>query len=143
MLVRLKSAIITGIEGVLVQGEVDIARGLPTFDIVGLPDTAVRESRERVRAAIKNSGYEFPIQRITINLAPADLKKIGPHYDLAIAAGILAANNVIDSKNLDDFLIAGELSLTGEVRKVKGVLPMALMGRRGDQWFNSTRGKSQ
>lgn len=129
MLASVKSATITGIDGSLVQVEVDITRGLPAFDIVGLPDPAVRESRERVRSAIKNSGYEFPIQRITINMAPADLKKIGPHFDLAIASGILAANNVINRKNIDKYLFAGELSLSGKVRKVKGILPMALLAK--------------
>lgn len=126
MLARMTSASIVGINALLIQVEVDLARGLPSFDIVGLPDKAVRESRERVRAAIKNSGYDFPIQRITINLAPADIKKIGPHYDLAIAAGILAASNIIKQNHVNKFLIAGELSLTGEIRGVKGILPMVL-----------------
>lgn len=129
MVARVISATIVGIEGMLVQVEVDITRGLPSFDIVGLPDTAVRESRERVRAAIKNSGFDFPIQRITINLAPADIKKIGPQFDLAIAVGILAAQGLIPEKRLTNYLLAGELSLTGEVRKVKGILPMALRAR--------------
>ncbi len=132
MLARLISASIIGIDAMLIQVEVDLARGLPAFDIVGLPDKAVRESRERVRAAIKNSGYDFPVKRITINLAPADIKKIGPHYDLAIAVGILVANGMIKKDYLDDFLIVGELSLTGEVRKVKGVLPMALKLKKQD-----------
>lgn len=130
MLASVLSATIMGIEGLLVEVEVDLAKGIPAFDIVGLPDTAVRESRERVRAAIKNSGYDFPVKRITINLAPGDIKKIGPHYDLAIATGILAAGGLIDEKYIDDYLFAGELSLTGEVRRVKGILPMTLMAKK-------------
>lgn len=130
MYARVRSATILGIEGLIIQVEVDLSRGLPAFDIVGLPDTAVRESRERVRAALKNSGYKFPSGRITINLAPGDVKKAGSHYDLAIAAGILTANGIIESEVINDYLIAGELSLTGEVRKVKGILPMALRVRK-------------
>lgn len=126
MLAVLKSGSLLGIEGIIIRVEVDLARGLPAFDIVGLPDTAVRESRERVKAAIKNSGYEFPVKRITINLAPADIKKIGPHFDLAIAGGILAANGLLDSDKLDEYLIVGELSLNGDIREVKGVLPMMM-----------------
>ncbi|QTL98443.1 YifB family Mg chelatase-like AAA ATPase [Iocasia frigidifontis] len=129
MYAGVKSATIMGVDGFIVQVEVDLARGLPAFDIVGLPDTAVRESRERVRAAVKNSGYRFPGSRITINLAPGDLKKAGSHYDLAIAVGILAAEGIISTQRIGDYLITGELSLTGEVRKVKGVLPMALQAR--------------
>jgi len=128
MLSRVKSAAIIGIDSMIVEVEVDLARGLPSFDIVGLPDAAVRESRERVRAAIKNSGFDFPIQRITINLAPGDIKKIGPHFDLAIAAGILDTCSLF-STEIDNYLFAGELSLTGDIRKIKGVLPMALKAR--------------
>ncbi|MEJ6950518.1 YifB family Mg chelatase-like AAA ATPase [Natronospora cellulosivora (SeqCode)] len=128
MLSKVISATIMGIDGVMVEVEVDLNRGIPSFDIVGLPDAAVRESRERVRAAINNSGYEFPIQRITINLAPGDIKKIGPHFDLAIAAGILDADGLIDA-DINNYLFAGELSLTGAVRKVKGILPMSLKAR--------------
>lgn len=132
MYAGVKSATIMGVDGMIVQVEVDLARGLPAFDIVGLPDTAVRESRERVRAAVKNSGYRFPGSRITINLAPGDVKKAGSHYDLAIAVGILAAEGIINTQRIGDYLITGELSLTGEVRKVKGVLPMALQARGED-----------
>ena len=126
MLSEVNSATIIGIKAVLIRVEVDLARGLPAFDIVGLADKAVRESRERVRAAVSNSGYDFPVKRITINLAPADIKKIGPHFDLAIAVGILAASGQVNPAQLSDYLIAGELSLTGEIRKIKGVLPMTL-----------------
>ncbi len=126
---RVKSATILGIEGLIIQVEVDLSRGLPAFDIVGLPDTAVKESRERVRAALKNSGHTFPSGRITVNLAPGDVKKVGTHYDLAIAAGILTANGIIESGIVNNYLIAGELSLTGKVRRARGVLPMALKAR--------------
>jgi magnesium chelatase family protein len=129
MIAKVLSASLEGIEGLIVQVEVFLSRGLPSFDIVGLPDKAVKESRERVRAAIKNSGYNFPVQRITINLAPADIKKIGPHYDLSIAVGIINALNIIKSKNIENNLFLGELSLTGEVRRIKGVLPIILKAR--------------
>lgn len=128
MLSRINSATVIGIDGVIVEVEVDLSRGIPSFDIVGLPDTAVRESRERVRAAIMNSACDFPIQRITINLAPGDIKKIGSHFDLAIAAGILAASDQI-STDISGYLYAGELSLTGDVRSVKGILPMSIRAR--------------
>lgn len=130
MLSRVKSAGIMGIKGINILVEVDLARGLPSFDIVGLADKAVRESRKRVKAAINNSGYKFPIKKITINLAPADIKKIGPHFDLAIAAGILASCDVIYLKEIDNHLILGELLLNGEVRGVKGILPMVIDARK-------------
>ena len=132
MLAVLKSCSLLGIKGFIIRVEVDINRGLPAFDIVGLPDTAVRESRERVKSAIKNSGYEFPVKRITINLAPADIKKIGPHFDLAIASGILAAQNVISVNQINNYLIVGELSLNGDVQKVKGILPMVLTASKNN-----------
>ncbi len=126
MLAELYSSTILGINAVIIQVEVDLSRGLPAFDIVGLPDKAVRESRERVRAAIKNSGFKFPVNRITINLAPADIKKIGPHFDLSIATGLLGAKGIIRKKLLDQYLIIGELSLSGDIKEVKGILPMIL-----------------
>ena len=92
MLARVRSCAVVGLEGAIVEVEVDISPGLPAFNIVGLPDTAVQESRERVRAAIRNSGYQFPMKRITVNLAPADLRKEGPAYDLPIAVGILMSS---------------------------------------------------
>jgi magnesium chelatase family protein len=126
MLAKIKSAGLFGINGYNVDVEVDISSGLPMFDIVGLPDVAVKESRERVRAAIKNSGFEFPIKRITINLAPADTKKEGPCFDLAIAVGVLVATNQLClPKDLDPIFL-GELSLDGSVKPVDGVLPMLL-----------------
>src|SRR6056297_641435 len=125
MVEKTLSSTIIGMKALIINVEVDLSRGLPSFNIVGLPDKAVRESRDRVRAAIKNSGYDFPSQKITINMAPANIKKIGPHYDLAIATGILAEKGIIKNNLLDSFLIAGELSLNGCVRKVKGILPMS------------------
>ena len=102
MLATILSAAVTGIDGYLVEVEVDLSNGLPSFDIVGLPDVAVKEARERVRAAIKNSGLEFPLHRITVNMAPADVKKEGAAHDLPIALGILAAQGVLPSKSLVD-----------------------------------------
>jgi magnesium chelatase family protein len=113
-----------GIEGYLVRVEIDLANGLPSFELVGLPSSSVREAKERVRAAIKNSGYEFPLQRITSNLAPADLRKDGPGFDLCLAIGILTASRQILPRKLDETAIIGELSLNGTVRPVNGVLSM-------------------
>ena len=115
-----------GLNGTLITVEIDIANGLPALDIVGLPDTAVRESRERVRAAIKNSGFEFPSRRITINLAPADLKKDSSGLDLPIAIGILAASGQIIWKDSQEYLFVSELSLEGKLRGICGILPMAI-----------------
>lgn len=109
--------------------EVNLSVGLPGMSIVGLPDTAVKESGDRVTAAIKNTGLELPLHKITVNLAPADIRKEGSAYDLPIALGILAANGLIKNANLDQFLIMGELSLDGRVKPVKGVLSLAAMAR--------------
>ncbi len=126
MLAKVKSAGLFGVEGYTIDVEVDISNGLPAFDIVGLPDLSVRESKERVRAAIKNSSFEFPIKRITVNMAPADTKKEGAAFDLAIAVGILMATDQIPKT--DDFnpVYLGELSLDGNLRPINGVLPMLL-----------------
>jgi len=129
MLSQVNSSAVLGIDAYIVEVEVDISGGLPRFDIVGLPDTAVQESRERVRSAIKNSGLEFPMKRITINLAPADVRKEGPAFDLPIALGILAATAQVDPESLQDTIVVGELSLDGSVRPVSGVLPIALKAR--------------
>ncbi|GAB4444619.1 MAG: YifB family Mg chelatase-like AAA ATPase [Anaerolineae bacterium] len=129
MLAKVTSCAVVGLDGVLIQVEVDISRGLPSMTIVGLPDTAVQESRERVRAAIKNTGLPFPVERLTINLAPADIRKAGPAYDLPIAVGILLANSQFIT-NLDSAIIMGELSLDGGVRHVSGVLPMANLAKQ-------------
>jgi magnesium chelatase family protein len=110
--------------------EVDVRRGLPTFTLVGLPDRAIRESRERVRAALLNSGLDFPQKRLTVNLAPAHVRKAGPSFDLAIAVGLLVANNQVPAEALEDCALAGELSLSGELRPVRGALNAALGARR-------------
>ncbi len=124
MLAKVWSAAISGVDGLPVQVEVDLALGLPGFSTVGLAEGAVRESKDRVKAAIKNSGYEFPARKITVNLAPADVKKEGSGYDLPIALGILAASGLIDASALDRVGMVGELSLDGLVRPVPGVLSM-------------------
>jgi len=132
MLSIIKSAALMGIDSYPVDVEVDLSNGLPAFDIVGLPDSAVKESRERVRTAIRNSNYSFPVKRITVNLAPADTKKEGASFDLPIALGILAACNLFSAAALQDAVVTGELSLDGSVRPVNGVLPMMYDGfRRG------------
>ncbi len=124
MLSIIHSAALLGIDAYAVNVEVDLSSGLPAFDIVGLPDSAVKESRERVRTAIKNTGLSFPTKRITVNLAPADTKKEGASFDLPIAAGILTAMGTLPAEALDGYLLAGELSLDGSLRPVNGVLPM-------------------
>ncbi|MCF8010715.1 MAG: YifB family Mg chelatase-like AAA ATPase [Clostridiales bacterium] len=130
MLAIVKSITLHGLEGYIVQVEVDVSNGLPSFEIVGLPDTAVREARDRVRAAIKNSGFDFPNSKITVNLAPADLKKEGPVYDLAIAAGILAATSQVDQTVCSKYAFIGELSLEGSVRPINGVLPLVAEAKK-------------
>ena len=130
MLARVRSATLTGIEAATVFVEVDVTSGLPSFTTVGLPDSTVRESRDRVRAAIHNAGFEFPIDRITVNLAPADLRKEGAAFDLPMAVGILCATGVVKPGRLERALVMGELSLDGSVRPVRGVLPVALHARR-------------
>ncbi len=127
MLAKVHAAAIIGLEGEIVEVEVDTSRGLPSFTIVGLPDTAVQESRERVQAAVKNAGLIFPRQRVTVNLAPADLRKEGPAYDLPIALGVLIATGQLDQEWLEGTLAVGELSLDGSVRHIRGVLPMAAL----------------
>ncbi|MFQ6016171.1 MAG: YifB family Mg chelatase-like AAA ATPase [Anaerolineae bacterium] len=128
MLAKVSSCAVVGLEGAIVQVEVDISRGLPSFTIVGLPDAAVQESRERVRAAIRNSGAHFPGTRLTVNLAPADLRKEGPAYDLPIAVGILLASEQLYA-DLSTSLFIGELSLDGSVRHTNGILPMASLAK--------------
>ena len=123
-----------GIEASTVDVEVDVSFGLPGFTMVGLPDPSVRESRDRVRSAIRNSGFEFPEHRITVNLAPADIRKAGSSFDLPIALGILAASGVLSRRHVDDVLLLGELSLDGGIHSARGVLPIAAAARR--QRFN-------
>ncbi len=129
MLARVFSCAIIGLEGTIVEVEVDTAPGLPGMDIVGLPDAAVQESKQRVMAAIKNAGYPYPRKRLTVNLAPASVRKEGPSYDLPIALGILACMEMIPTRTLEEGLVVGELSLDGSVRHVRGVLPMAAIAR--------------
>lgn len=125
MLARTRTLALHGVDAVPVDVEIDIHRGLPAFSLVGLPDAAVRESRERVRAAIVNCGFEFPLKRITASLAPADLRKAGPGFDLAIAAAILSASGQIPPQPIGDWWLAGELALDGSIRSLPGVLAMA------------------
>ena len=129
MLAKVNSCAVVGLDGVLIDVEVDISNGLPAFNIVGLPDTAVQESRERVRSAIKNTGLPFPRTRLTVNLAPADIRKAGPAYDLPIAVGTLLAGESIFG-DVDKTIFMGELSLDGSVRHVSGVLPMANLAKQ-------------
>ena len=129
MFSRIKSMGVSGVGGYMVAVEVYISNGLPGFEIVGLPDAAVKEARERVRAAIKNNGYRFPVSRMTVNLAPADKKKAGTVYDLPILIGILSATGDIERPG-EDCAFIGELSLTGELRPVAGALPMAIAAMR-------------
>ena len=126
MLSVVNTMVLTGIEAKPVQVEVDIQNGLPAFEIVGLASAAIREARERTRSAIKNSGFDFPNRKIIVNLAPADFKKEGSHFDLAMAVGILIATGQLRSQLPDTFFLAGELSLNGTVKAVPGILPMAL-----------------
>jgi magnesium chelatase family protein len=130
MLARVFSCAVIGLEGVVVEVEVDTSDGLPGVIIVGLPDAAVQESRERVQAAIKNAGLYFPRKRLTVNLAPAAVRKEGPAYDLPIALGALIASNQISNDTLEEAMVVGELSLDGSVRHVRGVLPMAALARQ-------------
>lgn len=127
---KLLSASLFGVEAFIVEVEVDVSFGLPSLNIVGLPDTAVQESKERVRSAIRNTEFQFPMQRITVNLAPADVKKEGPSLDLPIAVGILKANEQVEASLGNNFIIIGELSLNGRIRPVKGTLSVALMSRK-------------
>lgn len=126
MLALIKSYGLKGLDGFPVQAEIDIHMGMPTYDIVGLADTAVKESKERVRSAIKNSGYTYPVAATVINLAPADVKKEGSLYDLPIALGILSASRQVEYETLKKAVYVGELSLNGEIRKVNGLLPMII-----------------
>jgi magnesium chelatase family protein len=129
---RVYSCAVVGLDGVLVEVETDVGGGTPGMVLVGLPDAAVRESQDRVRAAIRNSGGKFPHGRVTVNLAPADLKKAGPAYDLPIALGILIAGKQLAAPPLDDAIVVGELSLDGVVRHTPGIIAMvSLAAQKG------------
>ena len=132
MLAITKSIALQGLEGYLISIQVDISAGMPYFEIVGLPDTSVRESKERVRTAIKNSGAEFLSRKIVINLAPANTRKEGSSLDLAIAVGILAASGYINSNNeiFNSTIFTGELSLNGKIEKINGILPICIEAKK-------------
>ena len=134
MLAKVISCAIVGLDGAIVEVEADISPGLPTFTVVGLPDTAVQEARERVRAAIRNSGCTFPMKRIVVNLAPADLQKSGPAYDLPIAVGILLSSEQVFA-DVSRTILVGELSLDGGLRHTNGVLPMVALAQ--EQGFST------
>lgn len=129
MFSKVKSFALLGLEGIVIDVEVDINKGLPSYDIVGLPDVAVKESKERVRSAIKNSGFTFPTQKITVNLAPANVRKAGPVFDLPIALAILSSSSQLVSTKMKDFVALGELGLDGKVKSIQGVLPMLISAR--------------
>lgn len=131
MLARVRSGALMGIDAVVVEVEVDMALGLPYFNVVGLPEGAVRESKVRVISALKNSGFELPQKRITVNLAPADIKKEGAAFELPIALGVLAAARIIEVEPLGKYLFGGELALDGWIKPIRGVLPLAVAARNG------------
>ncbi len=124
MLATVRAATLSGVEGLPVAVEVHVANGLPGFTIVGLPDASCREARDRVRAAIVSSGMDWPMRRITVNLAPSDVRKVGAGLDLPIAVGVLAASDQLPINTIDDLGMVGELGLDGSVRPVPGVLPI-------------------
>ena len=129
MLSKIKSFGLVGITGYPVDVEVDLNAGLPSYDVVGLPDASIKEGKDRIRSAIKNTGLNYPIYKITVNLAPADTKKIGAFYDLPIALGLASATDQMPIHSTDGFVILGELSLNGDVRKIRGILPMLISAR--------------
>ena len=129
MLSKVTSFALAGLEGVPVEVETDIQSGLPGYELVGLPDAAVRESRERVRSALKNSGKNFPARKVTVNLAPADLRKEGSYFDLAIAVGILAATGQLEPTYAAGYVFLGELALDGALRPVAGILPLLISAK--------------
>lgn len=130
MLSITKSMSLLGLDGYLVSVQTDISAGLPSFDIVGLPDASIKEAKERVKTSIKNSGYKIPSRKILINLAPADTRKEGSFFDLPIAIGILMCLGEIKNQNLDEIAFVGELSLDGKINKVNGILPMCIEAKK-------------
>jgi magnesium chelatase family protein len=143
MLASLRTAAVFGIEACAVHVEVDVSYGLPAFTMVGLPDASVRESRERVRLAIRNSGFEYPPHRITVNLSPADVRKAGTAFDLPIALGILAASGVVERRQIGDLVLLGELSLDGSVQPTRGALPIAVAASRDGPPASSCRRRTR
>ncbi len=130
MISIVKSMCLHGLEGYLIEVQVDVSGGLPCFEIVGLPDTSIREAKERVKTAIKNSGFELQSRRIVVNLAPANTKKEGSYLDLPIAIAILLNIGEIQNQNLENTIFIGELSLDGKINKINGVLPICIEARR-------------
>jgi magnesium chelatase family protein len=130
VLARVRTAALFGLDAVLVFAEIDVSNGFPCLTLVGLPDASVRESADRVRSAIRNSGFDYPRTRITVNLSPADVRKVGAGFDLPIAVGLLAAGGVVPGRSLDDCLVVGELSLDGGIQPTRGVLPAMVAARR-------------
>ena len=130
MLSIIKSMALNGVDGYLINVQVDVSGGLPGWEIVGLPDTAIKESKERIRIAIRNSGIEFPSRKITVNLAPANTKKEGSFLDLPIAIGVLQAIGVLNVDNIDTTVFIGELSLDGVINKVNGILPRCIEAKK-------------
>ena len=130
ILTIIKSVTLLGLDGYKVEVQVDVSNNMPKWEIIGLPDTSIRESKERVKAAIKNSGYELRSKKILINLAPAEIKKEGSAFDLAIAVGILNNIGYIKNTNIEEYAILGELSLDGKVNNISGILPMCIELKR-------------
>lgn len=130
MLSIVKSMSLIGLEGYLVDIQIDVSAGIPGWEVVGLPDTSVKESKERVRTAIKNSGYDMQSRKIVVNLAPADVKKEGSFFDLPIAIGILICRGDINQESVENTVFIGELSLNGKINKVNGILPMCIEARK-------------
>ena len=126
MLAKVLSSAVLGIDAYIVNVELDVSEGLPSFNTVGLPDIAIKEARDRVTAAIKNSAFSFPIKRVTANLAPADIRKEGSAFDLPLAIAVLAATGQVSMEMLDKYAILGELGMDGSVRPIKGALPIAV-----------------
>lgn len=129
MIAKILSGAVLGLDGFLVDVELDIASGLPMFTIVGLPDAAIKESKDRVRSALRNTGFKLPVKKITVNLAPANIRKEGSAFDLPMALGVLVAEGVVNADAVQDYLLVGELSLDGRVRSIRGALPMALAAK--------------
>lgn len=130
MLSIVKSMSLIGLDGYLVDVQVDVSAGIPSWDVVGLPDISVKEAKERVRTAIKNTGYDVLSRKIVVNLAPADIKKEGPFFDLPMAIGVLICSENIKPKNIQDTVFIGELSLDGKLNKVNGILPMCIEAKK-------------